>query len=147
MVMVQSIQDIMTTEVMTVGINEDICTVAEIMKDNNVGVIPVVDEQNYCIGLVTDRDIVIRGLADRKSASLRVKDVLSNKIISIKPDTDIKEVADLMAKEQIRRLPVLKDGKLVGIVSMADLATQKSTKDEAGHAIAGVSKSTDKHSQ
>jgi signal-transduction protein with cAMP-binding, CBS, and nucleotidyltransferase domain len=52
-----------------------------------------------------------------------------------------------MAKEQIRRLPVLKDGKLVGIVSMADLATQKSTKDEAGHAIAGVSKSTDKHSQ
>jgi CBS domain-containing protein len=147
MVMVQSIQDIMTTEVMTVGINEDICTVAEMMKDNNVGVIPVVDEQNYCIGLVTDRDIVIRGLADRKSASLRVKDVLSNKIISIKPDTDIKEVADLMAKEQIRRLPVLKDGKLVGIVSMADLATQKSTKDEAGHAIAGVSKSTDKHSQ
>jgi CBS domain-containing protein len=147
MVMVQSIQDIMTTEVRTVGINEDICTVAEIMKDNNVGVIPVVDEQNYCIGLVTDRDIVIRGLADRKSASLRVKDVLSNKIISIKPDTDIKEVADLMAKEQIRRLPVLKDGKLVGIVSMADLATQKSTKDEAGHAIAGVSKSTDKHSQ
>jgi CBS domain-containing protein len=145
--MVQSIQDIMTTEVRTVGINEDICTVAEIMKDNNVGVIPVVDEQNYCIGLVTDGDIVIRGLADRKSASLRVKDVLSNKIISIKPDTDIKEVADLMAKEQIRRLPVLKDGKLVGIVSMADLATQISTKDEAGHAIAGVSKSTDKHSQ
>jgi CBS domain-containing protein len=145
--MVQSIQDIMTTEVKTVGINEDICTVAEIMKDNNIGVIPVVDEQNYCIGLVTDRDIVIRGLAEKKTASLRVEDVISNKIISIKPDSDFKEVADLMAKEQIRRLPVLKDGKLVGIVSMADLATKKSTKDEAGYAIAGVSKSTDKHSQ
>jgi CBS domain-containing protein len=145
--MVQTIQDIMTTEVRTVGANEDICTVAEIMKENNIGVIPVVDKQNNCIGLVTDRDIVIRGLAERKTVSLRVEDVLSNKIISIKPDADIKEVADLMAKEQIRRLPVLKDGKLVGIVSMADLATEKSSKDEAGNAIAGVSKSTNKHSQ
>jgi CBS domain-containing protein len=145
--MVQSIQDIMTTDVRTVGIHDEIYTVAEIMKENNIGVVPVVDEQDYCIGLVTDRDIVIRGLAEKKSASLRVEDVISDKIISIQPDADIKEVSDLMAKEQIRRLPVLKDGKIVGIVSMADLATQKNTKDEAGNAIAGVSKSTDKHSQ
>jgi CBS domain-containing protein len=97
----------MTTDVRTVGINVEIYKVAEIMKENNIGVVLVVDEQDYCIGLVTDRDIVIRGLAEKKS-SLRVEDVISDKIISILPDTDIKEVADLMAKEQIRRLPVRK---------------------------------------
>ncbi|UUZ81404.1 CBS domain-containing protein [Paenibacillus sp. P26] len=145
--MARTVKDIMTKDVKVVKAQDDIHTVAVIMKENNVGVVPVVDDQNKCIGLVTDRDIVVRGLAERKNASFKVQDVISADIISVKPDTGIEQAAQMMAKEQIRRLPVMENNQLMGIVSMADLATEKSARDEAGYAIAGVSKSSDKHSQ
>jgi CBS domain-containing protein len=145
--MVQTLRDIMTTDVKTVSKNDDICTAALKMKENNVGIIPVIDEQENCIGLVTDRDIVIRGLAEKRTASVKVEEVISKDVIQAAPDTEVKQAAEMMAKEQIRRLPVVEKGKLVGIVSMADLAVNRSTQEEAGHAIRGVSKPTEKHSQ
>ncbi|TYP76426.1 CBS domain-containing protein [Paenibacillus methanolicus] len=135
--MANKIREIMTTDVKTVGLKEDIRTVAALMRDSDVGVIPVV-EGDRCVGLVTDRDIVIRGIAENKQ-SFTVEDVYSKRIIGVKPETSIKEAAKLMADEQIRRLPVMDDDKLVGIVSMADLALDKNSKDEAELAVSGVS--------
>ncbi|MFB9325553.1 CBS domain-containing protein [Paenibacillus aurantiacus] len=140
--MAHNIREIMTSDVKTVGLKEDIRTVAALMRDSDVGVIPVV-EGDRCVGLVTDRDIVVRGIAENKhKQSFTVEDVLSKRIISVKPDTSIKEAAKLMADEQIRRLPVLENDKLVGIVSMADLALDEHSKDEAELAVSGVSQPT-----
>ncbi|MFC4098715.1 CBS domain-containing protein [Paenibacillus xanthanilyticus] len=138
--MANKIREIMTSDVKTVSLKEDIRTVAALMRDGDVGVIPVV-EGDRCVGLVTDRDIVIRGLAENK-ASFTVEDVFSKRIISVKPETSIKDAAKLMADEQIRRLPVIENDKLVGIVSMADLALDKNSKDEAELAVSGVSQPT-----
>lgn len=141
----QTVKEIMSTDVKTIMMNDDIIKAAKVMKEEDIGLIPVVDQQNKCIGVVTDRDIVIRGLAEKKSASLKVEDVISKNIVSVKPDTDVKQVTELMAQEQVRRLPVVEDDQIVGIVSMADMANETSQR-EAGKAITGVSRPTDKHS-
>ncbi|WP_372661121.1 CBS domain-containing protein [Cohnella sp.] len=142
----QTVKEIMSTELITIMLNEDIIEAATAMKEQDIGLIPVVDQQNKCIGVVTDRDIVIRGIAEKKSISLKVEDIISNNIISVNPDTDVQQVTELMAKEQVRRLPVIENDQIVGIVSMADLANETS-KQKAGEAISGISRPTDKHSQ
>ncbi|WP_047152147.1 CBS domain-containing protein [Aneurinibacillus tyrosinisolvens] len=145
--MAKKLRDIMTSNIATVTQKDNLYEAAVKMKEHNVGIIPVVDEQNKCIGLITDRDIVIRAIADKNPPSTSVVDIMSERLISGEPDMSVSRAAEIMAKEKVRRLPVLENGTLVGMVAMADLTRNKETQDEAAFAIEEVSEPTTIHSQ
>ncbi len=110
------------------------------MAKNDIGFVPVVEENSSkLIGVVTDRDLVIRGYAEKHSGSSSVKDVMSDNIVSASPGTSTDEAARLMAQHQIRRLPVVENGNLVGVVAIGDLAVRSSLEDEAGEALSVIS--------
>jgi len=116
------VRDIMTWKVESVGPEADLSMVARQMKELNVGSVPVVDGDQL-VGIVTDRDIVIRAVAEGKDPRVeQARTVLTPSPRTVSPDADVQEVAKFMAREQIRRLPVVDNGKLVGIVALGDLA-------------------------
>ena len=132
--------DVMTTDVETVQMNSTLEEAASIMKVENVGAVPVVDEDDDLVGILTDRDIVVRCVADGKNpAETNVEDVLSHELETIEPDVDIEEAAKLMADKQIRRLPVCEDGELVGILSIGDLAVKTPRVDASAEALREIS--------
>ncbi|MBO8171287.1 MAG: CBS domain-containing protein [Bacillaceae bacterium] len=145
--MQKTLQEIMTSDVATCSQNDDVYRAATIMRDRNVGVVPVVDGNQHCIGIVTDRDIVVRGIAERKDGSAKVDEVMSHDVILGRPDMTVDDASRIMADQQIRRLPVVENGRLVGIVAMADMAVRRDFADEAGQALSEISEPTGQHSQ
>ena len=134
------VADVMTTEVETVQMNSTLEEAASIMKVENVGAVPVVDEDDDLVGILTDRDIVVRCIADGKNpAETNVEDVLSHELETIEPDADVEEAAMLMADKQIRRLPVCQDGELVGMLSIGDLAVKTPRVDASAEALREIS--------
>jgi CBS domain-containing protein len=132
--------DVMTTEVETVQMNSTLEEAASIMKVENVGAVPVVDEDDDLVGILTDRDIVVRCIADGKNpAETNVEDILSHELETIEPDADIEEASKLMADKQIRRLPVCEDGELVGMLSIGDLAVKMPRMDASAEALREIS--------
>jgi CBS domain-containing protein len=134
----EKIRDIMTDEVECCTLLDNVYEVALKMKELDVGAIPILD-QDKLVGMITDRDIVIRGVAEKHPGSTKVEDIMSNKLITISPESSSKEAAKLMAEHQIRRLPVVEEGKLVGIVSLGDFAIRKLTDDQAKGALTEIS--------
>ncbi len=132
------IKDVMTDEVTSINTNSNISEVANIMKNLNVGSVPVV-EQNKPVGIVTDRDIAIRNVAGAGDTNSSVRDIMSSNLIYGTPDMSTREAAKLMSEKQIRRLPIVDQGNLVGIVSLGDLAVQSKTDMEAGEALSSIS--------
>ena len=96
------------------------------MKTEDVGIVPVVDDQNRLVGTITDRDITVRVVAEGKDPqSTTVSEVASQDLVTVDPQQDLDEALRLMAQHQVRRLPVVEeDGKLVGIVAQADVARE-----------------------
>jgi len=133
------VRDVMTTQISKADTNTPISQVAKQMKDINVGSIPITDNQQKPVGIVTDRDIVIRGVGQGISGNETVDKVMSKKVISVTSDTDVHEAARIMGENQIRRLPVVDNGKLVGIVAIGDLAVRNIYENEAGHALGEIS--------
>lgn len=127
--MAKKIREVMTTNPRTVDPTTPIVDAARMMRDEDVGPIPIV-ENNQCTGILTDRDIVLRVVADGKDpATTTVGDVASRDLITIDPEQTLDEAARLMAQHQVRRLPVCEeDGNLVGIIAQADLALTASEK-------------------
>ncbi|MCS7459433.1 CBS domain-containing protein [Paenibacillus doosanensis] len=137
--MSRPLKEIMTKDCATVTLKDNVYEVAVKMKQEDTGFIPVVEGKKL-IGVITDRDLVIRGYAAKKEGSTAVKDVMSsNQITCASPETTVDEAAKLMAKQQIRRLPVCENGELVGIVSIGDLAVRDKFEDEAGEALSQIS--------
>jgi CBS domain-containing protein len=135
----KKIKEIMTRDCATVTLQDNVYEVAVKMKREDTGFIPVVEGKRL-IGVITDRDLVIRGFAEKKEGSAAVKEVMSsNQITSATPETTVEEAAKLMASQQIRRLPVVDNGELVGIVSIGDLAVRDKFEDEAGQALSQIS--------
>ncbi|MCR2820842.1 CBS domain-containing protein [Lederbergia panacisoli] len=132
------IRDIMTTEVQTCTLNDNVYEVAVKMKDDDVGVIPIVNNDKL-VGVITDRDIVLRCIAEKNPPSSKVEEVMSSHLVTVTPDTTTQEAASIMAKEQIRRLPVVEDGRLVGIVALADFAVRDLTDNQAKIALSEIS--------
>lgn len=132
------LRDIMTTQVYTVSPQDNLFQVASLMKQHNVGMIPVV-ENGQLRGVVTDRDLVVRGIAERKPNSEQVTEVMTNAPVTGRPEMSVDEAAELMARHQIRRLPVAENGRLLGIVSIGDLAVRQPFVDEAGEALSDIS--------
>ena len=134
----QKVSDIMSRNARTVMPGESIQRAAELMRDEDVGALPVVDGQRL-VGMVTDRDITMRAVAeDRLPSSTSVRDVMSEKIYYCFEDDDIEDAAQCMAENQVRRLPILnRDKRLTGIVSLADIA--QSGEECEKRALEGVS--------
>lgn len=128
----------MTDDVECCTLLDNIYEVALKMKELNVGAIPIVDQEKI-VGMITDRDIVIRGVAEKHPGSTKVEDIMSSKLITISADASTKEAARLMAEHQIRRLPVVEGDKLVGIVSLGDFAIRELTDDQAKTALTEIS--------
>jgi CBS domain-containing protein len=119
--------------------NAHVKEAAMLMKEHEVGSIPVRDDEKKLIGIISDRDIAIRYVAEEMSEPT-VKDVMSTNPVTGKPNMSVSEASNLMAKHQIRRLPIVEDGSLVGIVALGDLAVEKSADKKAGQALSEISK-------
>ncbi len=141
----KKLQDVMTKDVETCKPSDDLFQAATKMKDLNVGIIPVCDESKNLMGVVTDRDLVIRGYADKKPGSTEIREVMSDRIYSASPDTTLQEASSIMAKEQIRRLPVVESQRLVGIVALGDLALDDMSNEAAGRALEEISERDELH--
>jgi CBS domain-containing protein len=128
----------MTDQVECCTLLDNVFEVAVKMKELNVGAIPIVDKDKL-VGMITDRDIVIRGVAEKHPGSTKVEDIMSDKLITISADASTKEAASLMADHQIRRLPVVEGDKLIGIVSLGDFAIRQMTDDQAKEALSEMS--------
>jgi len=137
--MAQTIRDIMTKDVETVSPESTLKDAATVMKSRDIGSLPVVEGKKVA-GVVTDRDITIRGVAEgRDPGSTRVGDVMSREIVTVREDSDLKEAERLMHDRQLRRLPVVNAAdELVGYLAMAKVARTESP-EEAGKVIKGVS--------
>lgn len=137
----KTVKEVMTAHPASVTLLDNIYEVAVKMRDHGTGFIPVVDSADGAtlIGVITDRDLVVRGYADKHPGSTAVETVMSRKVISVMESASVDEAAERMASEQIRRIPVTRDNKLVGIVSLGDLAVKRIFADEAGEALSGIS--------
>jgi CBS domain-containing protein len=128
---------IMTTDVATATPETTLEDIATMMRDEDTGAIPVLDD-NELVGIVTDRDIVIRCIAEGKDpVETTVEDVLSENLETIEPESEIEQARDLMSRRQIRRLPVVEDGELVGMLSIGDMAVKSDT--DLGDTLENVS--------
>ncbi|OAT73636.1 MULTISPECIES: CBS domain-containing protein [Parageobacillus] len=134
----QTVREVMTIDVEYCTPVDNVYEVAVKMRDLNVGAIPVVDHGRL-IGMITDRDLVVRGIAEKRPGSTPVTEVMSDKLITITPDASVQEAAKQMAEHQIRRLPVVEHGRLVGIVSLGDLAINRYSDESAGRALTEIS--------
>ena len=117
------VRDAMAKTISTVHVDDSIEKVAELMKMEDCGFIPVVEDDDRVMGVITDRDIVVRCLAEHHADCLndRAGDVMSSPVWSISPDADLDEAAHEMASHQVRRLAATEKGKLVGILSFGNL--------------------------
>jgi CBS domain-containing protein len=135
----KSVKDAMTPDVRTVTPAQSLTDIALLMKQEDVGSVPVVDGGRL-IGMVTDRDIVVRGIADGSDPrSIQAGDIASRDLVTVRPDDALDDALRLMAQHQVRRLPVVEDGELVGVVAQADVAHE--AKDKAvGQVIEEISR-------
>lgn len=131
--MAQPIRDVMKKNVLKLPPSATVADAAKSMRDANIGTI-VVEEQGKLFGLVTDRDIVVRTLAEgRDPKSTRLSDTCSKALVSLKPDDDVDRAVQLMREKSIRRIPVVENEKIVGIVSLGDLAMERDRQSALGH--------------
>jgi CBS domain-containing protein len=135
------VRDIMTRDVRLLAPRSTVQEAALIMRDENIGSLPIAAADRL-VGYVTDRDLVVRGLAQGFSADTLVQDVMTDQVLYCFEDEDVDDVAATMAHNQVRRLPVVsREKRLVGIVALGDLAT-KATDATAEDALEGVSEPT-----
>ena len=134
------IRDVMTPNPECVSERDSIRDVARIMKDQDTGVVPVVDGRRI-IGLITDRDIVVRGLAEGKNLeNVRVNELMTKSVRSVREDASVDEVLNMMSSAEIRRVPVVNSNdELVGIVSLGDIAAQGNQDGKVGRTVENIS--------
>lgn len=133
------VRDLMSQNVKWVDPNQSLDEVAKILASDNIGSVPVCQGQQL-MGMITDRDIIVRAIAQGKDPkTTKANEVMSKDVSSVSPDTDIHQASDLMAENQIRRLPVVENNQLVGFLAIGDIAVQSIHVDEAGEALSGIS--------
>jgi CBS domain-containing protein len=118
------LRDIMTSTVVTAGLDADVLRVAQLMRDNNVGSVVICNRDGSPAAMVTDRDLTIRSLADDRPASEPVRMHASRPLVTGEPEMDLEEAAALMVQHRVRRLPVVDGDALAGIVTLDDIAVR-----------------------
>jgi len=134
------LREIMTSQVVRIHPDESVSVAARTLTHYNIGILPVCGNDGRVCGLVTDRDIVTRCLAaGRSPEGTTVREVMTSRIIAARPDMDTSITASLMGSKQIRRLPVMENGRLCGMVSLGDLARSDESSIDAGDALTEIS--------
>lgn len=134
------VKNIMSANVVSVSPEENIAVAARLLSRHNLGALPVCTKEGKLRGLLTDRDIVLRCVAAEDEATgTKVSEIMTRRLISISPEADIHEATELMAREKIRRLPVEENGRLVGMVSLGDVAKVPDFSMEVGQALCEIS--------
>ena len=134
------VRQLMTTPALSVGAGESVEVAARTLTQYNIGALPVRDEDGALCGVVTDRDLVTRCMAAQKSmASTKVEDVMTSGVAFVTPDMDASVAAHLMGRKQVRRLPVVEDGRLCGMLALADFARRDESFPDAADALGDIS--------
>ena len=144
-------QDIMSRNPSCVTPETPLVEAARLMKEENIGVIPVVDSPGAkrLVGVLTDRDIAIRAVAEgRDGATTSVGHVMTSEVRTSRPDASVDDVMDLMGREQVRRIPIVDDrGILVGIIAQADIVIEAKDNKKAEKTVEQISQPSGKHAQ
>jgi CBS domain-containing protein len=131
------VKDIMSKKVITASKNDTFYKVATLMKENDIGFIPIV-ENNNPIGVITDRDIVIRGIANKENHDSKIGKYITTKVVTIDKNASINEASKLMAKKQLKRLLVTDNDQLVGVLTLFDITINNDNR--ALEALKGINK-------
>ena len=134
------ISDIMTANVISISKDESVAAAARLLRRYNVGALPVTDRDMRLRGIVTDRDIATRCVAaDADPKTTKVGEIMSRGIITASPGDTVGSAARSMSSDQVRRLPVIDNGRVVGMVTLCDMARARSCEMEAAEALAEIS--------
>ena len=134
------VRDLMTTPAVGIHPDESVDVAARKLANHNVGVLPVCSEQGRLCGMVTDRDLVTRCLAvDKLPKNTKVREIMTSRVLTVDPDMDAGVAAHLMGRQQVRRLPVVENGKLCGVFSLGDLARTEDGLMDAADALGDIS--------
>lgn len=144
------VKDCMCNEVCYVTPDSTVCDCAKLMCNNHIGCIPVCDTTKNVVGLVTDRDVILRSIAcDKDATKTPVSEIMTCKVCCCNSDVDVKDAEDLMCKYQIRRLPVLdNENKIIGIITLGDLAKNNNVSNESvSNTLENICKCNDKNAE
>jgi CBS domain-containing protein len=134
----KNVRDAMTENPHSIGHSASVVEAARLMRAQDIGSLPITDEEKL-VGMITDRDITTRVVAEGADATTTsVEDVYSRDLISVEPDRGLEEALQLMARHQVRRLPVVENGRLVGIVAQADIALNENER-KTGELVEAIS--------
>ena len=135
--MAKSVRDAMTEDPRSIGASASVVEAAQLMRQQHIGSLPVTEDERL-VGMITDRDITTRVVAERAvPETTSVGDVYSRDLISVESNNDLEEALRLMARHQVRRLPVVESGRLVGMVAQADIALKESQR--TGELVGAIS--------
>ena len=135
--MANSVRDAMTEDPRSIGKSVSVVEAARLMREEHIGSLPITDDEQL-VGIITDRDITTRVVAEAADPKLTsVGDVYSRDLISVAPDNDLEEAVQLMARHQVRRLAVVENGRLVGMVAQADIALKEN--ERTGELVGAIS--------
>jgi len=136
----KTVREAMTSKPCTIDADKDVAYAAKMMKDEDVGVAPIVDGDQL-VGVLTDRDIAVKVVAEGKDPqTTKVREVASTNVVTIDPQQDLDEALRTMAQHQVRRLPVVEeDGKIVGVLAQADVALHTDDR-KTGEVVEEISK-------
>ena len=134
------LRELMTKSPVRLHPDENAAVAARAFQRYNIGAVPVCGADGRICGILTDRDLVTRCLAAGKDPRYtKIRDMMTTNLVTAPPDMDAAEAADLMGRAQVRRLPVLENGRLCGMVSLGDLALSRETEGEAAEALTQIS--------
>ncbi len=135
------VKTLMTNDVLALSKEDCITTASQLMKQHNVGAVPITDEKRNVLGILTDRDIVIRAIADKKDCNTLIAEIMSDDVVTVKEEDTLGYATTLMAENQVRRLPVVNEnGTLTGFISLGDLSSSELTDNNAAYALSSISK-------
>lgn len=134
------IRECMCDKVVFVKPDSSVKQTAKIMSDNHIGFLPVCDDSKNIVGIVTDRDIILRTIAcDKDTNSTPISDIMSTDVYVVTPDDEIETASQMMCKSNVRRLPVIENNQIVGVITIGDLArNNKVNTNEVGKTVEGI---------
>lgn len=133
------VQQIMSSPVIHIGAEESVSVAARTLAQYNIGALPVCGENGQVCGLLTDRDIVTRCLAaNRQPEKTQVQEIMTGRVLSVTPDMEVSTAAHFMGRQQVRRLPVMENGKLCGMLSLGDMAQREESAYDASDALGEI---------
>lgn len=132
------VKEIMSKDIASLRSDDSVERAAQLMKQYNCGSIPVCT-QDKIIGIVTDRDIAVRSVAAGNTTSQKVGDIMTGEVVFGSPEMDVNDAARLMSDRQIRRLPIVENNSLIGIVALGDISLEPACQDSAEDALKNIS--------